>query len=146
MKISDAGLDLIKRSEGFRDRVYFDVAGKPTIGYGHLIKAGETFPSGVTEDQATDLLKADVAWAEAAVSRLVTVSLSQGQFDALVDFVFNLGAGTFKGSTLLKFLNACKYDEAGNEFAKWNKAGGKVQPGLVTRRAAELELWVVLTD
>ena len=93
MQLSAEGLDLIKKSEGFRDRVYLDVAGFPTIGYGHLIKPHESFPNGVTEPQAAAILSCDVQDAAEAVARLVKVALTQGQFDALVDFCFNLGAG-----------------------------------------------------
>jgi lysozyme len=140
MNLSDAGLNLIKQSEGFRRHVYNDVVGKPTIGYGHLIKPGENLVD-ITDDEATGLLRNDVAWAEQAVTRFVQVPLTQSQFDALVDFTFNLGAGALEGSTLLKVLNGGDYEAAGNEFLKWTHAGGKIQPGLVTRRQAELDLW-----
>ena len=106
MQLSTEGLELIKKSEGFRDHVYRDVAGFPTIGYGHLVKPDESFPNGVTESQAASILAADVQQAEQAVARLVKVALTQGQFDALVDFCFNLGAGRLAGSTLLRELNA----------------------------------------
>jgi lysozyme len=102
---------------------------------------GETFPNGVTEDEATNLLKADVTTAEQAVSRLVTVPLTPGQYDALVDFTYNLGAGSLKGSTLLRLLNASKYEDARTQLLKWVNAGGKSQPGLVTRRHAEFDIW-----
>jgi lysozyme len=142
MEMSDSGLQLIKNSEGFVGHVYLDVAGKPTVGYGHLIKAGEDFSGGVTEEQATEVLQKDLTWAENAVTAAVRVPLTQNQFDALVDFTFNLGAGAFRGSTLLKLVNQSKMDEAADEFPKWVNAGGKVQPGLVTRRQAERDLWV----
>jgi lysozyme len=101
MNITDAGLSLIKQSEGFRSMVYNDVAGKPTIGYGHLLKASESFPNGITEEHATALLRFDVAWAEHAVTSMVKVPLTQGQFYALVDFTFNLGIGTLQRSSVL---------------------------------------------
>jgi len=142
MEMSDNGLQLIKNSEGFVGHVYLDVAGKPTVGYGHLIKAGEDFSGGVTQQQATELLQNDVKWAENAVTAAVHVPLNQNQFDALVDFTFNLGAGALQGSTLLALVNQGKMDEAADEFPKWVHAGGKVQPGLVTRRQAERDLWV----
>lgn len=109
MEISQAGLDLIKRSEGFRAETYLDVAGYPTIGYGHKLKAGEQYDHGITEATATVMLEQDIQGAEAAVGRLVHVAMTQGQFDALVDFVFNLGSGALAGSTLLKDLNAKEY-------------------------------------
>lgn len=141
MEMSDNGLALIKNSEGFRAAEYLDVAGKPTIGYGHLIKAGEDFSNGVTEEQATELLQHDVAWAENAVNAAVQVPLNQNQFDALVDFTYNLGAGALQGSTLLKLVNQGDMAGAADQFPLWVHAGGKVQPGLVTRRKAEQDLW-----
>ena len=86
MQLSAEGLELIKKSEGFRDRVYRDIAGFPTIGYGHLLKPHESFPNGLTEPEAGAILATDVRQAELAVDRLVEVALTQGQFDALVDF------------------------------------------------------------
>ena len=141
MPISDAGLNLIKQSEGFRGQVYNDVAGIPTIGYGHRILPAEDFSDGISEEEATALLLHDVDWAEHAVERLVTVALSQGQYDALVDFTYNLGAQQLANSTLLKLLNQAQYDDAGQQLLRLNKAGGKVQPGLTRRREAELQLW-----
>ncbi len=141
MQISDNGLALIKNSEGFRADEYLDVAGKPTIGYGHLIKAGEDFSNGVTEEQATELLQQDVAWAEQTVNDNVQVPLTQNQFDALVDFTYNLGPKAFEDSTLLKLVNQGNMDAAADQFPLWVHAGGVVQPGLVTRRQAEQDLW-----
>ena len=141
MKISDAGLALIKQFEGLRLTAYKDVAGFPTIGYGHLLEPGENYPDGITDEQATALLEHDVQMAEQAVSRLVKVALTQGQFDALVDFVFNLGALRLGQSTLLKCLNADRYQDAGAQLLRWDYAGGKLQPGLSIRREAELALW-----
>ena len=141
MNISNTGLELIKKSEGFRSHTYLDVAGFPTIGYGHKFVPPESFPSGVTVTQAESLLMSDVAVAEAAVSRLVTVPLTQGQFDALVDFTFNLGSGRLASSTLLKLLNAGKYDEAAQQLLLWDHSGGKEVEGLKERRAAEFQLW-----
>ena len=142
MQLSADGLDLIKRSEGFRASTYNDVAGYPTIGYGHKIKPGESFPNGVTEAQATAILIADVASAEAAIARLVKVPLTQGQFDALVDFVYNLGSGQLAGSTLLRDLNDKQYATAGLQLLLWDHAAGKEVLGLKQRRQAELGLWL----
>ena len=141
MKLSDAGLALLKASEGLRLTTYMDCASVPTIGYGHALKPGESFPAGVTEVTATLLLIKDVQVAEDAVSRMVKVPITQGQFDALVDFVFNLGSGRLEHSTLLKDLNAGKYAEAGEQLLLWCNAGGHPQPGLLKRRHAELSLW-----
>ncbi len=141
MKFSTAGMELLKRSEGFRNRVYLDVAGFPTIGYGHRLLHPESFPNGITEAQATNLLALDVCEAEQAVERLVKVPLSQGQFDALVDFCFNLGAGRLASSTLLKSLNAGRFDEAARELLQWDHTGGQESSALKARREAEVDLW-----
>jgi lysozyme len=141
MKLSGAGLELIKRSEGFRDRTYLDVAGIPTIGYGHRLLPKEVFPEGVTEARAAEMLALDVQQAEQAVGRLVKVPLTQGQFDALVDFCFNLGEGRLASSTLLKVLNGARYEAAGEQLLRWDLAAGQVNTGLKGRREAELELW-----
>ena len=141
MKLSDNGLRLIKQSEGFVDHEYTDCAGVKTCGYGHAIKPGETFPATITEDQATEILLKDVGGAEDAVTRMVKVPVTQGKYDALVDFVFNLGAGRLEHSTLLKMLNEGKYDQAGLQLLDWTLAGGVRQGGLVRRREAELVLW-----
>jgi lysozyme len=141
MQLSAEGLDLIKKSEGFRDHVYRDVAGFPTIGYGHLIKPTESFPEGIAEPQAAAILAADVQAAEQAVARLVKVALTQGQFDALVDFCFNLGAGRLAGSTMLRELNVGHHDAAAQQLFAWDHAGGAVNAGLKARRQAEFDLW-----
>jgi len=141
MKLSTAGMELLKQSEGFRNRVYKDVAGLPTIGYGHRLLHPESFPDGIDEPQAAQLLASDVRDAEQAVERLVKLPLAQGQFDALVDFCFNLGAGRFATSTLLKCLNTGRYDEAVKELLRWNRAGGQEIPALRLRREAEARLW-----
>ena len=145
MKLSMEGLQLIKQQEGFRSRTYLDVAGFPTIGYGHLLKGPETvngkFSHGIDEVQATEILVADVCDAEQAVERLVKVPLTQGQFDALVDFCFNLGSGRLASSTLLKLLNGGNYADAAEQLLRWDQAGGKECPALKARREAELQLW-----
>lgn len=141
MKLSAEGLDLIKRFEGFRGQQYTDVAGFLTIGYGHRIVPPETFPNGISEPQAAAILAGDVSQAERAVSSMVDVALTQGQFDALVDFTFNLGAGRLAKSTLLRSLNAGRYDAAAEQLLLWDLAAGVVNLGLKARREAELRLW-----
>lgn len=141
MQLSAAGLELIKRSEGFRSHEYKDVAGFPTIGYGHRMGTKESFSDGIDEKQASAMLANDVFEAERAVNRLVRVALSQGQFDALVDFCFNLGAGRLAASTLLKELNAGNYGAAAGQLLCWDHAGGEVNAGLKARREAEFRLW-----
>lgn len=141
MKLSEAGLALIKRSEGFKGRTYKDVNGFPTIGYGHRLLHPESFPEGIGEPQAAEILVSDVRDAEQAVARLVKVPLSQGQFDALVDFCFNLGSGRLATSTLLKTLNSGRYDDAAEQLLRWDIAAGQENSGLKARRLAELALW-----
>ena len=142
MQLSAAGLDLIERSEGFRGQVYIDVAGFRTIGYGHRVTPEEAFSEGIDEAHAAVLLAGDVRKAEETVGKLVRVALTQGQFDALVDFCFNLGAGRLAASTLLRELNASRYDAAGEQLLYWVYAGGEANAGLKVRRAAEFELWM----
>jgi lysozyme len=141
MHLSVAGLELLKQSEGFRRRVYLDVAGFPTIGYGHRLLHPESFANGLDEAQAAEILKSDVLNAEQAVERLVKVALTQGQFDALVDFCFNLGAGKLAKSTLLKILNAGRYEDAVEQLLRWDCAGAHESSALKARRQAEAELW-----
>lgn len=143
MQLCTAGLDLIKRSEGFSSHTYKDVNGFPTIGYGNRLLKTEVFPDGIDEQRATAMLVEDVRTAEQAVARLVKVPLSQGQFDALVDFCFNLGAGQLASSTLLKILNSGRYDDAAEQLLRWDIAGGRENARLKARRRAEFELWHV---
>lgn len=145
MQVSDAGLNMIKKFEGFVSHTYNDPVGLPTIGYGHKLLPGESFPNGVTEAQAEQILASDAANAGQDVENLVTVSLSQAQFDALVDFTFNLGMGRLAGSTLLRDLNAGQYDAARQQLLLWDHAGHQVMPGLQARRKAEFDLWDATT-
>ena len=141
MRFSAAGMELLKRSEGFRSRVYADAAGFATIGYGHRLLNPASFPNGIDEPQAAEILASDLRDAEQAVERLVKVPLTQGQFDALVDFCFNLGAAKLTASTLLKFLNHGRYDDAAEQLLRWDHAGGHEIDALKARREAEAELW-----
>ncbi len=141
MNLSQAGLNLLKRSERFRSRKYLDANGFPVIGYGHRLLHPESFPNGVRESQAAEILVIDVRDAEQAVRRLVRVPLEQGQFDALVDFCFNLGAEKLASSTLLKVLNGGRYDDAVEQLLRWDLAGGEENAGLKARREAEFALW-----
>jgi lysozyme len=141
MELSAAGLELIKKSEGFRSHTYTDVAGFATIGYGHRLLLHESFPDGITEAQGAEILAEDVRLAESAVERLVKISLTQGQFDALTDFCFNLGAGRLASSTLLVELNSGNLQEAQRQLLRWDMAAGEANGGLEARRRAECELW-----
>jgi lysozyme len=141
MQLSPEGLKLVKLWEGYRERTYLDVAGFPTIGYGHRLLATESFPNGIPQAQANEILARDVHSAEQTVTRLVKVALTQNQFDALVDFVFNLGQGKLAESTLLKELNSGHYDEAREQLLRWDRAGAQENANLKARRKSEFDLW-----
>lgn len=138
----EQGLALIKDSEGLRLSTYLDAVGKPTIGYGHLIRSGETFKGPISQQQAEALLRKDLYDTEQGIAKAVRVSITQGQFDALASFVFNLGAGRLRSSTLLRKLNAGDYAGAADQFLLWDKAGGKPLKGLTKRRQAERKLFL----
>ena len=135
MRYSKTGLRLTERFEGCRLEAYLDSKGIATIGYGHTlgVKLGDV----CTQDQAEKWLQNDTTWAENVVNRFVEVQLTQNEFDSLVDFTFNVGSGNFHNSTMLKLLNQGNYQEAAEEFIKWDKAGGQVVAGLLRRRLAE---------
>ena len=138
-KISAAGLDLIKRSEGLRLQAYRCPADVPTIGYGSTgphVRMGMT----ITVQEAEDLLTEDLRRFEAGVAKLAP-DASQGEFDALVSFAFNLGLDALKNSTLLRKHRAGDKAGAAAEFGRWVFADKKRLPGLVTRRAAEAALY-----
>ncbi|HWE84106.1 MAG TPA: lysozyme [Terracidiphilus sp.] len=142
MHLSSFGLRTITQFEGFRPITYLDSAGQPTIGYGHKLQPGENFPDGLTESQARRLLARDAATAEQAISRFVRIPLTQGQFDALADFVFNLGARRLATSTLLHELNDGNIGAAALEFLKWDHCGTRENACLKTRREAEMRLFL----
>ncbi|MDY3586903.1 lysozyme [Enterobacter asburiae] len=145
MQTSEKGIALIKQFEGCKLTAYQDSVGVWTIGYGWTqpvdgkpIRAGMT----IKQETAERLLKTGLVSYESDVSRLVKVGLTQGQFDALVSFTYNLGARSLSTSTLLRKLNAGDYTGAAEEFLRWNKAGGKVLTGLTRRREAERALFM----
>jgi lysozyme len=137
---SDAGFVLTKKFEGLRLTAYQDQVGVWTIGYGHT---GREVHGGmvITEDQADVLLHSDIAAAVACVNRAVTANVSQCHFDALVDFVFNLGCARLLGSTLLRHVNAGDFNLAAPQFLLWDHAGGVVVQGLLLRRQAEMAIF-----
>lgn len=150
MKISDKGLALVKSFEGCLRKTgdgtygpYICPAGVLTIGWGHTNAHGRRFDRSArwTKAECDAALAEDMAGFERDVARLVKVRLNQGQFDALVSFAYNCGAGALAKSTLLRRLNAGDTDGAADEFGKWVKGGGRVLPGLVRRRAAEAQLF-----
>lgn len=155
MKTSTQGVDFVIEREGMRQTMYRDSVGLPTIGVGHLLTKPELasgviqiagtaveWKNGLTDRQVKKLLVSDLAWVETAINGLVSVELTQYQFDALASFVFNVGAPNFKKSTLLRKLNNGDYEAVPSELKRWNKAGGRVSNGLVNRRELETKLWL----
>lgn len=140
MTISDSGLDMVKKFEGFSPEKYLCPAGFWTIGYGHLWKPG--MPDTCDEALAEQWLREDMADAESSVCRLVSVPIDQCQFDALTSFTFNCGGGALQRSTLRAKLNRREYAAAADEFPKWIWGGGRKLPGLVIRRNAEKRLFL----
>ena len=149
MKTSDKGIDFIKRHEALRLNAYLDAAGVWTIGYGHTggVNSGDV----ISEKQAEEFLRADLATAERALNR-TRLQLNQNQFDALVSFIFNVGVGRpkshpkgpagFLGSTLLiKARRDVNDPTIRKEFERWVYAGGKILNGLVRRRKEEADLY-----
>ena len=139
--ITKDGLALIQRFEGFSATPYLCPAGYLTVGYGHVVKKHVDFTKPITEQEALTILVADVQTAERAVLRLITVPLTNGQFDALVSFTLNLGGGALQRSTLRRKINRGEHADAPAEFMKWVWAGGRKLKGLVKRRAAEAALY-----
>jgi lysozyme len=135
--ISEDGLRLIRRFEGFSALPYVCPGGYLTVGYGHVVKNPDAFRQPITEDEATQILAVDIQAAEKAVLRLITVPLTDGQFDALVSFTFNLGSGALQRSTLRRKVNREEHHDVPAEFMKWVWAGGRKLKGLAKRRAAE---------
>lgn len=141
MQYSKNGLHLTEQFEGCKLTAYPDPAtgGDPwTIGYGHTgndVYEGLT----ITQEKAEELLMQDIQKAVNAVNSKVTSNITQNEFDALVDFTFNCGAGNFASSTLLKKINAGDIEGASHEFEKWDMANGKHMAGLLRRRHAEVE-------
>jgi lysozyme len=143
--ICEEALDLIRHFEGCELSPYRDAVGVWTVGYGATYgldreRVTPCHPA-ITPDQAVVLLMRDVARFAAAVDRLVPVSIDRFQRGALTSFAFNLGAGALQASTLLRRVNAMEWDDVPRQFSRWVHAGGRVLPGLVRRRAAEVDLW-----
>lgn len=146
MKISNKGVAFIKSFEGLRLSPYRDAVGKWTVGYGHLmfpheVKAMKT----LTMAEAEELLRDDIADHEEGMSKLFPASrmatVTQGQWDALVSFAFNLGVGALKKSSLLRLFLAGDIAGASAQFDRWVNAGGRRLGGLVRRRAAERRMF-----
>lgn len=162
MRFSNNGIATLKRLEGSvicggKHVIYDDRTGEPvppklplprgaTIGYGHLIQTGEDFFHGIDEARATELLRADIATAERAVQKNITVPLTQNQYDALVIFAYNIGAANFAKSTVVKYINnpnhhSATYPTLESAWRAWNKSNGHTIAGLIRRRDTELKLF-----
>ena len=139
-KISGEGLALIKKFEGLELNAYKCPAGVWTIGYGHTKGVQEGMV--ISEETANDMLVEELEEYEGYINNMVHCSLSQHQFDALVSWVYNLGSTNLKNSTMLKVLNAGKYNEVPAQMKRWNKAGGEILDGLIRRREAEAALFL----
>lgn len=157
LDVTDKAIELIKSHEGLYSTsptqlkmaskghtgfiyAYKDPVNIPTIGYGHT--SGVFMNQKITMKQVNDFLNQDLNNAANGVKNLVKVEITQNMFDALVSFVFNLGVGRLQSSTLLKKLNAGKYDEAAEQILRWNKAGGQILAGLTKRRQDEYNLFL----
>jgi lysozyme len=142
MSVSPHGAELIRAYELLRLKAYLDKAGVPTIGWGHtgsdVTHAHVTSGRTITEEEAEALFHADVAVREIGVRKFVHVPLTQGQFDALVSLVFNIGLGNFAGSTLLERLNAHDLRGVARQFPRWCHVKGKYDEDLAERRGSEL--------
>ena len=160
-KMSERGLEVLMELEGIENVIYKDVAGYPTVGVGHLLTKDE-LSSGkivlsdgqvidlregrITDSEVKALLQDDIVRYEDAVNLYVTVAITQEHFDALTSFTFNVGAGAFSRSTLLRRLNAKRYADVPAQFKRWNRAGGRVVKGLINRRNVEIAMWSTKRD
>jgi GH24 family phage-related lysozyme (muramidase) len=149
MKLTSEGLALIKQFEGFRSRAYRDAGGVWTIGFGHTSMAGKpvvTPTLNVTLEEASEILRSDVGLFAEGVGDAVKVPLSDAQFSALVSFAYNVGLRNFKSSRVLVAVNRKEFATVPRLLGLWNKAGGRVLPGLVKRRAAEAAMFLPKPD
>ncbi|HCR85343.1 MAG TPA: muraminidase, partial [Alphaproteobacteria bacterium] len=119
--VTQKGVELIKHFESFSSVIYICPAGYRTIGYGHVVKESEIdrFKKPISEYEALKILEADILSSCRSVLRLINVPLTDGQFDALVSFTFNLGGGALQRSTLRRKINRYEHEEAADEFLKW---------------------------
>lgn len=141
MRTSPAGIQFVEKEEGSSAVPYKDGGGVWTIGVGHVILETESF-SEISKKEIISILSEDLVIAETCVNNFVREPLNQNEFDALVSLVFNIGCNAFKGSTLLKLLNAGDFDGAANQFPRWCKDNGKKITGLLNRRLREKEVFL----
>lgn len=158
-RMSDAGIEFLKKEEGWRTEMYRDQVGLPTIGVGHLLTKDELMSGkivvvdhgadrvmrwrdGLTDDDVHAILRADLRLAEYWVHFTAEhMPLAPHQFDALVSFAFNVGVVAYQRSTLVKKILARAYDEVPAQLRRWVYGGGKKLPVLVNRREREIALW-----
>ena len=144
MKISQTGIDLIKKFEGCELTAYFDGGGVATIGYGDTGSVSEwdvENETTITEERAEELLREDIAWVEETINEHVIMGIKQEHFDALCSFVYNLGETNFRTSTLLRLLNQGLFQLVPEQFLRWKYDNGKIVKGLLRRRRAEAKLF-----
>ena len=141
--INQAGLDIIKISEGLELTAYLCPNDIPTIGWGHTstVTKEDVGVKTITEEEAEELLRGDLKWAEEAVFKNIKVPTTDNQFSALVSWTFNLGETNLRQSTMLKRINENALEVVPFELRRWNKSGGKVLAGLRKRRKAESDLF-----
>ena len=139
-KVSQECIDMMHHFEGWRNEAYLDPIGIPTIGVGFIdgVKMGDY----MTDEEIVIRLRQELDRFKKGVGDLVKVKITHSMFDALVSFSYNLGVGSLQRSTLLTHLNSSSYQEASQEFLRWNRAGGKVLLGLQRRRDAERLLFL----
>lgn len=154
MNFSKKGFILLKPLEGFKQKIYMDSSGNPSIGYGHKIKKGETFKK-ITEQEGEYLLRQDIAPVEKFINVHLNTIITQNQFDALVIFIYNIGATAFLSSQVFEDLKNKKYDEATKPWSKWVhitkyekciSTGERIKKlipveGLISRRETEIQLF-----
>jgi lysozyme len=155
VKTSDLGLEFLKKNESVKREMYRDQVGLPTIGVGHLLTKSELssgkiqlggepikWRNGLTDAQIDAILEADISHVEFVINAYVHVWLTQPQLDALVSFVFNIGAEAFAKSTLLELLNRGNFDAVPDQMRRWiHNHEGQVLPVLVERRNREIAMW-----
>lgn len=143
--MTERGIELVKRFEGFSSTIYLCPAGYPTIGYGHVVtpEERERFRNGITREEAEELLRRDLIRFELGVKSLIKgVKLHEYSIDALVSFSYNVGLYAFRGSTLRRLILRGELIDAAEQFLRWVYAGGKKLRGLELRRRAERELFL----
>lgn len=137
---SEKAYSLIRNFEGLRLKAYKCSAGKYTIGYGHTnrVKSWER----ITPEYAEELLKRDIESIEKELSAIISVDLNQNQMDAIISFVFNVGVGNFRSSTLYRRIQAKRFDDVPNQMKRWIYCRNKILNGLVKRREVEAKLFM----